>query len=204
MTAAPASTVTVSAVVPTSSVTSMRRVWTPSSRTASARKDLNPARSAFRRYRPGLRSGISKFPFASLRTVRTATFVSTSVSVISTPGTTALEGSVTVPRIVDLSDWAESVPPAMTKTARPSRSRHCASFLGDIFGLSRESGIHAWEYEANLVRCRSRCQSKTSFRDLPQTCSRVAMQTVTLQRQDVLFHHGDTEGTEISQRHQGS
>ena len=31
-----------------------------------------------------------------------------------------------------------------------------------------------------------------------------AIQTVTLQRQDVLFHHGDTEGTEISQRHQGS
>ena len=30
------------------------------------------------------------------------------------------------------------------------------------------------------------------------------MQTVTLQRRDVLFHHGDTEGTEISQRHQGS
>ena len=24
---------------------------------------------------------------------------------------------------------------------------------------------------------------------------------VTLQRQDLLFHHGDTEGTEISQRH---
>src|SRR5213083_770780 len=63
--------------------------------------------------KPGLRSGISKFPFASLRTVRTATFVSTSVSVISTPGTTAFEGSVTVPRIVDLSDWAGSVPPAM-------------------------------------------------------------------------------------------
>ena len=36
-------------------------------------------------------------------------------------------------------------------------------------------------------------------------CDRfTAIQTVTLQRQDVLFHHGDTEGTEISQRHQGS
>ena len=31
-----------------------------------------------------------------------------------------------------------------------------------------------------------------------------AIQTVTLQRRGVLFHHGDTEGTEISQRHQGS
>jgi len=30
-----------------------------------------------------------------------------------------------------------------------------------------------------------------------------AIQTVTPQRQDLLFHHGDTEGTEISQRHQG-
>ena len=30
------------------------------------------------------------------------------------------------------------------------------------------------------------------------------IQTATVQRQDVLFHHGDTEGTEISQRHQGS
>ena len=36
-------------------------------------------------------------------------------------------------------------------------------------------------------------------------CDRfTAIQTVTLQRQDVLFHHGDTEGTEISQRYQGS
>ena len=30
--------------------------------------------------------------------------------------------------------------------------------------------------------------------------TRPAIQTVTLQRQDVVFHHGDTEGTEISQR----
>jgi len=31
-----------------------------------------------------------------------------------------------------------------------------------------------------------------------------ATQTLTLQRQNILFHHGDTEGTEISERHQGS
>jgi len=30
-----------------------------------------------------------------------------------------------------------------------------------------------------------------------------ATQTLTLQRQNILFHHGDTEGTEISQRASG-
>src|SRR5204863_4861825 len=35
----------------------------------------------------------------------------------------------------------------------------------------------------------------------PERCA-AAIQTVTLQWQDVLFHHGDTEGTEVSQRDQ--
>src|SRR5688500_9879048 len=56
-------------------------------------------------------------------TLRATTSVATSVTEISAPGTIALEGSVTVPLIVDLSDWAINVPPASRNAVRPDTNK---------------------------------------------------------------------------------
>src|SRR5215471_3738266 len=58
----------------------------------------------------GRRSGTSKFPLSSVVARRASTFVATSVTTTVALTTTAPEGSLTVPRKVALSVWANNAP----------------------------------------------------------------------------------------------
>ena len=70
MTAASARTVTSEPTAPSSKVTLTRRTWLPSRMMLSATKVLKPAAVTLRRYRPRIRSGISKSPLSLVASSR--------------------------------------------------------------------------------------------------------------------------------------